>query len=200
MLTFLPAGLCLLAACSIPLPQATADTTRHFLLSPVKTAADAASPAGRWIVGVRAVEVAPYLRTKAFAVRRGPNEVGFLEYTRWAEPLEDGLARVLVEDLRGQPGVAGALAAPFRADEARDFEVAVRVTACEGTADGGIRFEAQWRIIAPGSAGLVAEGAYAAKDLRWDGRDHAQLAARLSEAAAGLARAVAGALPPAPVR
>ena len=90
---------------------------------------------------------------------------------------------------------------PFRADEQRDFEILLRVAACEGATNGEVRFSAGWRILAPnGSAGTVAEGNYTASGLRWDGHDYGQLATKLSEALGALSHEIAAALPGEPVR
>jgi uncharacterized lipoprotein YmbA len=191
---------CLLAACSmpLPLPQAQADLTRYYLLTStdIRPETDASAVLRRWVLGVRAVDVPAYLQGKSFAIRSHANEIVFLDFIRWGEPLDQGIARVLAENLRTLKNVARVSTQPFRADEQRDFEILVHVSACEGTADGAVRFAATWRILAPaGSAGTVAEGNYAASGLRWDGRDHGQLAARLSEALAGLSREIAAALP-----
>ncbi|HUJ44454.1 MAG TPA: PqiC family protein [Opitutaceae bacterium] len=196
-ISLLAAVLGLVAACNLPLPQAQPDATRYFLLSAISVRPEAVAAAGkRWMVGVRAVELPAFLRTRSMAIRSRANEVAFLDFARWGEPLDQGIARVLAEDLRADGNVERAVTAPFRADDLRDFEVGVRVTACEGTADGDVRFAAAWRMTAPGvTGGMVAEGDYVAAGLRWDGHDHAQLAAKLSEAVAGLSRDIAAALP-----
>ena len=195
------AGIGLVSACSIPLPSAQPDLTRYYLLTaaPAQPEADAGAALKRWVVGVRAVDIAPYLQTKLFAVRSHGNEIVFLDSTRWGESLDLGIARVLADNLQALKNVARVTTPPFRADEQRDFEILLRVTACEGTADGEVRFSARWRILAPtAAAGTVAEGAYSASGLRWDGHDHGQLAARLSEAIAALSRDIAAALPKEP--
>jgi uncharacterized protein len=204
-------GLCLLASvlglltsCNLPLPSAQSDRTRYYLLTPAEIrpeSTDATAAAKHWVVGVRAVDVAAYLRTKSFAVRSHANEVAFLDFARWGEPLDQGVARVLAENLRAGKNVARVALQPFRADDQRDFEVVVNITACEGTADGDVRFAATWRIPTPGgSATAAAEGSYAATGLHWDGHDYGQLAARLSEALAGLSRDIAAALPKEPAK
>lgn len=197
-LWLLSSGLCFLAACSLPLSPAQPDATRHYLLISTDIRPEAAAPAAvtRWVVGVRAVDLAAYLRTRSFAIRSHANEVAFLDFARWGEPLDQGIARVLAENLQSLGNVALISTQPFRADEQRDFEIGLRVTACEGTADGEVRFAAMWRITVPGGSGAtVAEGRYTASGLRWDGHDHGQLAAKLSEALAGLSRDIAAALP-----
>ena len=191
----------LLAACNLPQFQAQPDATRYFLLTPAHHGAEASTAAAgkRWVVGVRTVGLPAFLRRPAMAIRSRTNEIAFLDFARWGEPLDQGVARVLAEDLRACANVERVVPAPFRADDLRDFEVGVSVSACEGTAEGDVRFAAAWRVTAPGvTGGAVAEGEYVAAGLRWDGHDHAQLAAKLSEAVAGLSRDVAAALPKEP--
>lgn len=199
----LAAGLGLLAACTIPLPTAQTDLTRYYLLTAARPQPEAETgvPLKRWVVGVRAVQIAPYLQTKSFIVRSHGNEAAFLDFTRWGEPLDLGIARVLAENLQSLKNVARVAVPPFHADEQRDFEILLHVAACEGTADGEVRFSARWRILAPAAAaGTVAEGSYSASGLRWDGHDYGQLAARLSDALAGLSRDIAAALPKEPAK
>jgi uncharacterized protein len=194
----LAAGFFLLTACTIPLPSAQPDLTRYYLLTgaQIQAGADAGPALKRWVVGVRAVNIAPYLQTKSFAVRSQANEIIFLDSTRWGEPLDQGVARVLAENLQTLKIVGRVSTQPFRADEQRDFEILVSVSACEGTTNGEVRFTAGWRILAPtGSAGTVAEGSFSASGLRWDGHDYGQLAAKLSEALGAMSRDIAAALP-----
>ena len=134
-------------------------------------------------------------------IRSHANEINFLDSTRWGEPLDLGIARVLAENLQSLKNVGRVSTQPFRADEQRDLEILVRVTACEGTVDGEVRFSAHWRILAPLAAvGTVAESSYSAPGLRWDGHDYGQLATKLSDALGALSREIAAALPKEPAK
>jgi len=75
-----------------------------------------------------------------------------------------------------------------------DYELSVRVLACEGTSDGGVSFRAVWELGTGGGATPTKHGAYRAADFKWDGKNEATLAEKLSEAVAGLAADIAGAL------
>jgi uncharacterized lipoprotein YmbA len=197
------AGLGLCTSCSIPLPSAQPDLTRYYLLtsSPAQPPAKTEAASKRWVIGVRDVEIPSYLRTKSFAIRSHANEVNFPDLARWSEPLDQGVERVLVDDLQALPNVARISMQPFRPEEQRDFDVLVQVSACEGAADGAVQFSAVWRIVAStAAANTVAEGSYTAAGLRWDGHDYSQLAAKLSEALAGLSHDVAAALPKEPAK
>jgi uncharacterized lipoprotein YmbA len=191
----------LLASCTLPLPQAQPDATKYYLLSAARGAPATGGAAGGEIgrvIGLRDVEVPAYLRPKSFVLRSAPNEIRYLDFTCWGEPLEQGLARVLAEDLRSYPGISRVALAPFRPAEQRNFDVVVRLEACEGTAAGEVLFSAEWRIVAPDSGATVAAGTYTAPERRWKSRDYGSLAAKLSEAVSGLGRAIDAALPPGP--
>lgn len=193
----LPAALLLLmaAGCSIPIPQAERDPTRFYILSsgqPAPSAPAAQGPA----VHLRAVEVANYLQSRPLIIRRGDNEIEFREFARWGEGLDQGVARVLREELLARGAAAAVLAPGLRAPGVKyDYELSVRVLACEGAADGQILFRAIWELAGADAAqGPVAGGDFRPTDLRWDGRSEASLARQLSAAVAALAGEIAAAM------
>ena len=142
---------------------------------------------------LRPVEVAGYLRSRPLIVRRGDNEIEFREYARWGEPLEQGIGRVLREELRARGSVVPG--SPGRDSPAFDYHLTVRVLACEGTAAGAVDFRAVWELTKAGDKPVAAAGGeFRAEGLRWDGKSEASLAARLSEAVAELATEIAAAV------
>jgi hypothetical protein len=171
------------AGCSL-LPAPKPDPTRFFVLA----VEPGASAPARGVVALRPVELAAYLRQPALVVRRGGNEVTFREAARWGEPLEQGVARVLGENLR-RLGLVPA----NRGGDADAAILVVRVLAAEGTASGGVEFRAAWELTRRGAAPVSGE--FRAAGLTWDGRDEAGLAAGLSAAVAGLAAELAGQAP-----
>jgi hypothetical protein len=203
-LRFLPAWALMavtatvLGGCQL-LPPGTVDTTRFFVLS--ASSVDAAAPAeakpssARLQVGLRPVELPAYLRaTKSMVVRDGANEIRYQDYSRWAEPLESGVNRVLMEKLQASPAVAGVDAHPLRGDVARDYLVTVRILRCEGVqgATASFRFAASYEI-APGEGveGVTRSRTYTAPDRPWDGKDFNALASLLSDAVSGLGDQIA---------
>ncbi len=175
------------AGCSL-LPVAKPDPTRFYVLTTRATAA--AAPAGAPAVQLRPVEVAGYLRSRPLIVRRGGNELEFREYARWGEPLEQGIGRVLREELRARGVVVPS--GPGRDSPAFDYHLTVRVLACEGTVAGAVDFRAVWELTRAGEKPVAAGGGeFRAEALRWDGKSEASLAAQLSEAVAGLAAEIA---------
>jgi uncharacterized lipoprotein YmbA len=145
------------------------------------------------------VGVPAYLRSKAMVVRTGTNEIHFEDFDCWAEPLNQGISRVMKETLRSLPNVESVVL-NSHGEETLDYEVAIQVLACEGVrvenGNSSIRFAATWearRIEKPSMIGKPGE--FTSDPLAWDGKDYGQLAERLSEAIAGVGKAIAADLP-----
>ncbi|MBI4626434.1 MAG: membrane integrity-associated transporter subunit PqiC [Verrucomicrobia bacterium] len=201
-LCLLPAVLCLLllAGCSL-LPPVQADTTRYYVLTGPAPGGSGAQPIGGALrLGLKAVEIAPYLKKGPLVVRTGDNEVAFAAAARWAEPLDQEIARTLRLRLLAAPAVGRVFVAPFPLDEKRDFDVSVQVLRCEGVREGGsgalARFVALLELTTAGANGrVVARKNFLAPDAAWDGKDFARLAALLGDAVGALAQEVAATLP-----
>ena len=112
------------------------------------------------------------------------------------EAMDEGIGRVLREDLVGRGAAGAVLAAGVRGTEGDpDFTLVVRVLACEGGANGAVHFRAVWELATTGSAPkVVARGDVQPGDLRWDGKSEAALVAQLSKAVGALTDDVAGGL------
>ncbi len=140
-----------------------------------------------------------YLRTKSMVVRKGANELQFADFDRWAEPLDQGILRVMKEALGESPKVRG-VTLNSHGEDSLDYEVKMRILACEGVwVEGGassIHFAAAWEVRAVGTnSPAIQPGEYRADKLSWNGEDYGQLAERLSEAMVGAIRMLAASLP-----
>ncbi len=193
-------GLAALAAgCSMFKPAQ--NETRYYLLTPASsgTATSHTNTATRvCAIRVRPVELADYLQTKDIAVRTGPNQMKFALFHRWAEPLDAGIRRVLVEDLRFSPLVRQALTDEPAPERLPVYTLSMRVLACEGVStnqSGSTAFEAAWELTGPGPNGVVLDhGVFRAPPATWPVGDYAQLAAQLSQSVADFTQAVLTAL------
>lgn len=195
-------GLAVLAGCNLPTAQP--DPTRFYLLSAPGTAPAAAAVADgarAATLGLCRIELPAYLRSPAVVLRPGGTEVVRVRDARWAEPLEQGIARLLRETLPTQPGVRAVVAYPAPQAALPQYEVSVRVLACEGIAgpEGRrARFAAAWEIRATAAgagAAPVATGVFESATAEWPEGDYAALTAKLGEAVAALGRELAAALP-----
>ena len=186
----------------LPAPQT--DPAHFYTLG--GKAADAPAPAlaGTLRLGLRPVELPAYLQNRAFVVRQGGSEIRYQPNHRWAEPLDEAVARVLRARLLAAPAVAAVYPAPFPLDEPRDFDVTVRVLRCEGERSpegkATTRFAALIEIIRMGGAGgaareTVARTSFTAPATAWDGSNFAAFAAALGDAVAALGQEIATSLP-----
>lgn len=192
-----------LAGCSL-LPTPKKDPTRFYVLTgPTATELNTGYKKGHLKVGVRSVTVAPYLDGKTMIVRRGPNEIDYRDYARWAEPLATGINRMLVARLHLSDRVQRVFPQPFPFDTTRDVDLQVSVLRCEGLvkADGTatISFMCGIELVRAGEQAGAGEvllrEVYEAPETPWQEGDYAELARRLSEEVARVADRVLTALP-----
>ncbi len=187
-----------LAGCSI-LPAPPADPTRYFVLTGPSLNDDGVRNFGGALrVGLKAVDIAPYLRKPTIAVRRGTHEVIYDDYIRWAEPLEAGVARIVQARLLAAPGIGRVYHAPLSFDQQRDYDVALSIIRCEGvTGNRSVaRFAAAVEVTTSGDdPQVVLRKVFQAPDGEWDGQDYAALARALSQGVAALCEEIVAALP-----
>jgi uncharacterized lipoprotein YmbA len=199
---FLSFAVCLLllAGCNV-IPPPQADLTRYFALaSPALDNPGARPTQGTLRLGLKAVDVAPYLKKGLLVVRRGENELVYNEYVRWAEPLEASIARAVRTRLLADAKTARVFAYPFPFDQERDFDVAIGIVRCEGVQSTGggaaARFVATLEITSAGAVSeVVVRKTIAMPDVVWDGKDYAALARALSDDVAALGQEIGAALP-----
>jgi uncharacterized lipoprotein YmbA len=196
------AALLLAAGCRIlPAPQADA---AHFYQIGVKYFANpeaAAAPrSGGLRLGLARVELPAYLQNRAMVIRHGETNVTYQQNHRWAEPLDEAVARIVRAKLLAWPSVATVSPAPFPIEQTRDYDVTVRVLRCEGAMDGAgdsrsALFAASIEIARAGADGAVVARKNFTLPTAWDGKDFSALAGLLGQAVAALGDAVAAALP-----
>jgi uncharacterized protein len=194
-----------LSGCSF-LPKPAPDPTRHYVLTgPAPAAINAAEKQGVLKVGLRSVQIAPYLDAKSMIVRRGDNEIDYRDYARWAEPLANGINRMLVARLHVSDRVGRVFPQPYPFDITRDVDVSVSVLRCEGRVlpDGRsvASFMCALEIVRvgdkPGATGgeVILRKVFEAPETEWREGDYAALAAILSDDVARLADTIIAALP-----
>jgi uncharacterized lipoprotein YmbA len=200
LLVFVALGF---AGCSL-LPMPKKDPTRFYVLTgPTANELNTGHKKGQIKVGVRSVTVAPYLDGKTMIVRRGPNEIDYRDYARWAEPLATGINRMLVARLHLSDRVQRVIPQPFPFDTTRDVDVQVSVLRCEGMVkkDGKsfVSFMCGIELVRAGeqagSGEVLLREVYEAPETPWREGDYAELARRLSEEVARVADRVLAALP-----
>ena len=123
--------------------------------------------------------------------RTATNSVEIHDFHRWAEPLQEAIARVIAGDLARQLGPGHAVSANILPGMPPDVRVAVDVQKFEATPGTGVAVEALWTV-RPG-AGEARVGRSTVEEPATEG-GHAGIAAAYSRALAAVARDIAAAI------
>jgi hypothetical protein len=147
-------GLCaLLTGCL--LKPATVTTRRFVLASPQPERQT--DNTNQLAVGLGRVALPDYLLKDAMAVRRGDNEVVYLEDALWAERLDHSFGRALAAHLASQLSTSRIRFPSWQPGEVT-LAVRVNVDRLDVAAQGRGTLVARWQIEAPDSGKLVKSG------------------------------------------
>jgi uncharacterized lipoprotein YmbA len=96
-------------------------------------------------IGVGPVSVPEYLRRSQMVLNRDSHRLILAEYDRWAEPLQDGIQRVLAINLSSLLDTQNVQIYPWRRDDPPRFGVQVAVAQFSIT-DGRALLIAEWTV------------------------------------------------------
>jgi uncharacterized lipoprotein YmbA len=96
-------------------------------------------------VGIGPVQLAPYLDRSPLITRSGPNTISVAEFDRWAEPLQDGFARALTQDVGAALGTVRAHVFPWSSPV--DVRVPVEVLRFDSDEAGTATLVARWSVL-----------------------------------------------------
>lgn len=184
-----------LNSCSLFMP--VKDDEHDYLITaePAPKPATEIKPAR--IVRVLPVEVPAYLQTSDMVARNG-NEVVFAKSHVWAEPLDAGIRRALVEDLRGHPGIQEVLTDEPPPAHGKPYLISIHVLACEAkvtNGQGSVLFSAAWEISQGGTESTtLAKGIFHAQPTPLHPGDYAVMVSQISNAVADLSGVLAQAM------
>ncbi len=135
-------------------------------------------------IGLRRLDLAPYLATLAIVVRRADNQIVTTGFHRWAEGPSTGLNRAVSGYIANAPGIRSVDMAPWPVRAEHDYLVQLHVTRFEGEEPerGGpaeAHVLATWEIVRPDDGTILARGVtdYRARD--WAIDDYRGLVSRL---------------------
>jgi uncharacterized lipoprotein YmbA len=141
-----------LSGCSILKPAKS--TAHYYVLTPI---AATQGGAGAVAVGLGQVKLPPYLFNTSIAVRKGTNEVEYLDTAIWAERLEAGFQRVLAADLAAVLPTDQVRLSAWRSQDVA-AEVYVTIEQFDVDASGRGSLIASWRILSPGGEKVLKAG------------------------------------------
>ena len=166
-------------------------TARYYVLTPI---AATQSASGSLAVGLGQVKLPAYLFNTSLAVRKGTNEVEYLESAFWAERLDTSFQRVLAANLAAVLPAEQVRLSSWQRD---DVIAEVYVTLEQFDVDAGGRgvLNAQWRILSPGGEKVLkAGGSHFSRQGPTPSASASGAVATLSELVAELSRQLAQAL------
>ena len=128
----------LLGACG------SSSRTNHYMLS----AHEAPVPGGQTpSLGIGPIDIPQYLNRNALVYQRDGNQLQVSAQDRWAEPLGDGIQRVLAINLAGLLDTGDISYFPWHARRSPDFGVQVTVLNLDAS-DRQARLVAEWLVYA----------------------------------------------------
>jgi len=100
-------------------------------------------------IGVGPVIMPGYLDRTQVVTRAGHDRVKLATFHRWAEPLENGIARILADEIGARVPTDRVVMFPWRGIVARaiQYQVVVAVDRFDGSLDGDVTLDARWRIL-----------------------------------------------------
>ena len=186
-------GLSLLVSVScMNLGSTTSPGTTLYLLEPVADAAGTALP-DNYSLGVGPISIPRYLNRPHIVTRQGANVVAADEFHQWAEPLQDGVAQVMNENLAAMTGAVHVHTFPWKRSIAVDAQVAVKVFRFDADADNMVTLIAQWFIYGDQGKTLIQEQR-STFTREAEGTGYGPMVSAMSEVLGDLASEISGAL------
>jgi uncharacterized protein len=137
-------------------------------------------------IGMRRLDLAPYLATPAIVTRRGAHRIIVSEFHRWGEELGEGINRAVASHVADARAVRAVDVAPWAVRAQHDVLVQLRVARFEGVADslavqGEVHVLASWEILHPQEGVVLARGETDHRQHGWTVGDYAGLVALLED-------------------
>jgi uncharacterized lipoprotein YmbA len=155
----LAASMALMGGCAVT------DPTQYYTLGQIRTGSrargTASSPTiastsppsmastGAVAIGVGPVIIPGYLDRVQIVTRTGADQVAISMFDRWAESLEDGIARTLADEIGARVPTERIVMFPWRGVVARiiQYQVVVAVLRFDGRPGGDVTLDTRWRIL-----------------------------------------------------
>jgi uncharacterized protein len=154
-----------------------------------------AAPAGTsssFSVAVGPVSVPAVVDRPQIVVTTGPNQVRVEEFNRWAAPLQNGIGRVVAENLVVMLGTPRVTLSPQTLSADADYRAAIEVQSFESSPGEAAALDALWTV-RRAKDGKAQTGRTTAREVTSD-KSYDALAAAHSRALARLSRDIADAV------
>ena len=172
----------------------TEPLTNFFMLTGSGSRAGRTESSGGTPVLVR-VEVPAYLARTNLVTMRGGIEVQYAATARWAEPVDQGLARAVAEDLSRNSRIRAYGFSPGAPPVAHSYDVWIRLERFEGNDNGQVVLRARWSVSTSDSSAPITSGTADVRRSGWHPGDYPGLVRLLSEEVSEMSRQIAQAIP-----
>lgn len=189
-LAALMALLLVLAGCAFSPPS------QFYLLSPIapsQKSPPVSETQNSLLIGVGPVQIPAYLNRPQMVTRVNPNQLNLSEFERWAEPLEDSVSRILMENLARLLPAQGFSFNAWTGSSTVDYTVTVEVVRFDGQKGGEAVLIAQWSIFDGTKSKMIATNTSTIREAAQGGAA-VDLVAAQSRALAKLSRQIAPAI------
>jgi hypothetical protein len=166
-----------------------------FLLSNASAGKVRSGKSGGVGVFVRRVDVPAYLGQGRLVTMKGGIQVDYATTARWAEPLDQGVARAVAEDLSRNSRIRAYGFSPGAAPMDHQYDVWIRLERFEGTDGGEVVLRGHWAVSAADSSAPVAGRTFEIRRRGWQPGDYPGLVRLLSAETAEMSREIARAIP-----
>jgi uncharacterized protein len=136
---------------------------------------------GGTTVLVRRVQVPAYLARSNLVTMKGGMEVQYAPTNRWAEPLDQGLARAVGEDLSRNPRIRAYWFSPGAPPVDHSYDVWIGLERFEGNDNGEVVLSARWSVSHGDSSEPIKSRKVEIRQSGWKPGDYAGLVRLLSE-------------------
>ncbi len=99
------------------------------------------------VIGVGPVSIPGYLKRHHIVTRTTENEIQLADFHRWGEHLEDGIPRVIAENISGQLPGDWVVIYPWRKDIQPDYRVSIEVYRFDAVFEGDAILNIQWVLL-----------------------------------------------------
>ena len=168
--------------------------------APPQAGAASSEGGGNLTIGMKRLDLAPYLATPAIVVRRGPHQIVTSEYHRWAGDPGESVNRAVAAYLAVAVDAHAVDVAPWTVRSQYDYLIQLHLSRFEGAAAdtsmmrGTAHMLATWEIVQQRDGIVLARGVtdYTAPD--WKVGDYAALVTLLDRGLSGMAQHLANCL------
>src|SRR5262245_47311688 len=110
-------------------------------------------------IGVGPVIMPGYLDRIQIVTRTGADTVQITMFHRWAEPLEDGIVRILADEIAARVPTEQVVMVPWRGLVHRDlqYQVVIAVLRFDGRPGANVTLDTRWRILSRDGKELVVK-------------------------------------------